>query len=94
MADFDVFEINSMVLGFIAICILIFIVYRKIEFNKYVPGLICIIMVFFAEVFENGSYEEFLDFIENAGILLGAILLFLAALLEFYQSSPKRKNIE
>ena len=42
MVDFNLFNINSMALGIIATCILIFIVYRKIEFNKYVPGLICL----------------------------------------------------
>ena len=30
--------------------------------------------------------------IKNVGILSGAILLFIAALLEYYRSSPKRKN--
>ena len=89
MADFDLFKINSMILVILAICILIFIVYRKIEFNKYVPGLICLTLVLIAEVFENGEYEVFLDFLENAGILSGAILLFIAALLEFYKPNSK-----
>jgi len=92
MVDFGLFNINSMILGIIATCILIFIVYRKIEFNKYVPGLICLILVFIVEVFEIREYEVFFDFLENVGILSGAILLFIAALLEYYQSSPKRKN--
>ena len=90
MVDLDLLEINSMILGFIATCILIFIVYRKIEFSKYVPGLICLTFVFIAEVFENGEYEIIFDFLENAGILAGAILLFIAALREYYESNPMR----
>ena len=92
MVDFNLFDLNSIALGIIVTCILIFIVYRKIEFDKYVPGLICLTLVFIVEVFENGEYDLFFDFFQNAGILSGAILLFIAALLEYYQSSPKRKN--
>lgn len=90
MVDFDLFKINSMIIVILAICILIFIVHRKIEYSKYVPGLICLTLVFIAELFENGEYEMFFDFLENAGILSGAILLFIAALLEYYESHPKR----
>jgi len=93
MADINLLELNSMILGFIATCILIFILYRKIEFNKYVPGLICLTLVFVAEVFENGEYEIILDFLEYAGILAGAILLFIAALMEYYESKPKQKKL-
>ena len=91
MNDFDLFDLNSMIIGCMAICVLILILYKKIDFGKYVPGLICIIIVFIVELFENGSYEEFFDFFEDAGILSGAILLLIAALLEYYKSNPKKK---
>ncbi|MFX1394033.1 MAG: hypothetical protein ACFFAH_10705 [Promethearchaeota archaeon] len=89
MNDIDLFALNSMIIGCFAIFVLIIILLKKIDFNKYVPGLICIIIVFIVEVFEIEIYEEFFDFFEYAGILSGAILLLIAALLEYYKSKRK-----
>ena len=91
MAYFDLIELNSMILGLIAICILIFIFYRKIEFTKYIPGLICLTLVFFSEVFEYGEFKSIFNYLENAGILAGAILLFIAALREYLELNQKSK---
>jgi len=94
MADLEIFELNSMIIGFLAIFVLIFVIRNKIEFSKYVPGLFCIIIVFIIEVFENEMYEEIFDFFENAAFLSGVILLLIAAVKEYYESNPKRKNIQ
>ncbi len=91
MADLNYLELNSMILGLIAICILFFISYRKIEFTKYVPGLICLIFVFIAEVFEYGEFKFIFNYLENVVILAGAILLFIAALKEYFELNQKRK---
>ena len=90
MADFELIELNSMLFGLIAIFILILIIRNKIEFRRYVPGLICVIVIFIVEVFENGFLEEIFDFIENAAILSGAILLLRATLLEYYELKEKQ----
>ena len=88
MSNIDYFDLNSMILGLIAISILILISKKKIEFRIYVPGLICLIIVFIAEVFEDyvtveeGIYYVIIEFFENAGILMGSILLLKAVLNE------------
>lgn len=89
----DLFEFNSMIIGFITICILIVIVYKRINFNKYIPGLICFIIFFFTSVFEVGIYKEFFDFLEDASFLIGAFLLIIAVLFEYYYSNLKRNKI-
>ncbi len=94
MADIEIFEFNSMIIGFLAICVLIFVKRNRLEFSKYVPGLLCIIIVFIIEVFENEMYEEIFDFVENAAFLSGAILLLTATFREYYESNPKRKKFE
>lgn len=93
MNDLELFELYSMIIGCMAICVLLLILHKRIEFSKYVPGLICIILGFFVDVFEDGIYEEFFDFLENASILSGAILLLIAAFFEYYKSNPKKSNI-
>jgi hypothetical protein len=90
MADFELIELNSMLFGIIAFFILILILHKKIEFRRYVPGLICVIAIFIVEIFENGFYEDILDFIENIAILSGAMLLLRATLLEFYELKEKQ----
>ena len=91
MNDLELFDLYSMIIGFIAICVLILILFKKIDFGKYVPGLICMIILFIVEVFENESYEEFFDFFEYTAFLSGAILLVMAAFLEYYKSNLKKK---
>ncbi len=92
MTDVELLALNSMLIGIIAICVLIFIIYNKIEFSIYVPGLVCIISVFILDVFENEVNEEILDFLENALFLSGVILLLIAALLEYHELKRKNKN--
>ncbi|MFX0071437.1 MAG: hypothetical protein ACFFAO_10145 [Candidatus Hermodarchaeota archaeon] len=92
----DFFDFNSMIIGLISISILFLIFKKKIEFRRYIPGLICIIIVFIAEVLEDNlvveedMYYLLSEILENAGILLGSILLLLAALFEYYKSKPKK----
>ena len=92
MADIELLEWNSMLIGIIAIFVLIFIIYNKIEFRIYVPGLVCIISVLILEVFETEVYQEILDFLEYTGFLSGVILLLTAALLEYHELKIKNKN--
>jgi len=94
MAALDIFDLNSMIIGMLAIGVLIFVYRNELEFSKYIPGLFCIIIVFVIEVFENEMYEEVLDFIEHAAFLSGATLLLIAAFKEYYESNPKRKKIQ
>ena len=94
MADIEIFELNSMIIGCLAICVLIFIIRNKIEFKRYVPGLFCIIFVFFVDVFEIEMYEIYFDFLEYGGILSGAILLLIAALKEYNKSNPNKMTID
>ena len=94
MADIEIVELNSLIIGCIAIFVLIFVKRNKLEFSKYIPGLFCIIFVFIIEVFENEMYEEILDFFENAAFLAGVIFLLIATFKEYYESNPKKKNIQ
>lgn len=91
MNDINFFDLNSMIIGIFAFGIFILILYKKIEFSRYIPGLICLIFVFIAEVFEESIYNAFFEFLENVGVLLGSVLLFLAAILEYYKSETKKK---
>ena len=93
MADIEIIELNSLIIGCLAIFVLIFVKRNKLEFSIYIPGLFCIIIVFIIEVFENEMYEEIFDFFENAAFLSGVALLLIAAFKEYYESNPKRKNI-
>lgn len=94
MAEIKIFELNSMIIGCLAICVLVFVIRNKIDFKRYVPGLICIIFVFFVDVFKIETYELYFNFLEYAGILSGAILLLIAALKEYNKSNPKKMTIE
>jgi len=94
MAEIKIFELNSMIIGCLAICVLVFVIRNKIDFKRYVPGLFCIIFVFFVDVFKIETYELYFNILEYAGILSGAILLLIAALKEYNKSNPKKMTIE
>ncbi|MFX0073040.1 MAG: hypothetical protein ACFFAO_18335 [Candidatus Hermodarchaeota archaeon] len=96
MVDIDIIDLNSMIIGFIAIIISILFYKKKLEFLKYLPGFIGIILVFVANSFDDYIFyhRNFFDMLENIGILSGAILLFIAALYELKKENEVNNNHE
>ena len=82
MGDIDIIDLNSMIIGLIAIVISLLYYKKKLQILKYIPGFICIIIIFVVNSFEDFIfyYTDFFNILEIIGILSGAILLFIAAL--------------
>ena len=81
MVDIDILDLNSMIIGIIAIIISLLFYKKKSKISYYLPGIISIVLVFVSNSFDDYIfyYNDLFDILENIGILSGAILLFIAA---------------
>lgn len=95
MVDIDIIDLNSMIIGFIAITISLFYYKKKLDTLKYLPGFICLTLVFVANSFDDYIFyfNDFFDILENIAILSGAILLFIASLYDLKNTNKvNQKN--
>ena len=92
MVDIDILDLNTMIIGFIAIIILYFVYRNKLNFSRYIPGLICLVLIFVANSIDDYIYffGDYSDTIESISIIAGSFLLFTAALLELKKEELER----
>jgi hypothetical protein len=92
--EFDLIEINAMIISLIAIINFPLIIKKRKDFIKYLPGLIFLMMIFIFgfldDLFEFNGFEIF-EILESACILAAAILLLLASLIELHNIFLKWK---
>ena len=95
MVDIDIIDLNSMIIGFIAIIISLLYYKKKLITLIYLPGLIFIVLIFVANSFDDYIFyfNDFFDILENIGILGGAILLFIAALYDLRKGNEANDKI-
>ncbi len=82
MGHLAVVEFIAMIIAIIALINFPFIIKRRKDFVKYLPGIFCIVITFVAEVLEEIFLFNLFAIIEVFSILLGVILLILAALMD------------
>ncbi len=82
MAGLDFVEFNAMIIGIIALINFPFIVKRRKNFIKYLPGMFFLILGFIAENLEEVIFHNFFAFLEQIFILSGAVLLVFAVIME------------
>ncbi|MFX1257086.1 MAG: hypothetical protein ACFFAN_04460 [Promethearchaeota archaeon] len=91
MEEIDLIEFSAMIIALIAIVNIPFIIKRRKDFIKYVPGIVSLILFFIAGNLDDFFKYEVFDIIENACILLGAILLLMASLMDLNETISWKK---
>ena len=89
--EFDLIEINAMIISIIAIVNFPLIIKKRKDFIKYLPGIISLIMLFVFGFLDDLSGSEIFEILESLCILFGAILLLLASLIELHKIFLNRK---
>lgn len=89
--EFDLIEINAMIISIIAIINFPLIIKKRKDFIKYLPGIISLIMLFIFGFLDDLFGSEIFEFLESLCILFGAILLLSASLIELHQIFSKWK---
>ena len=93
MAELELVELNAMIIALIALVNFPFIIKRRKDFVKYLPGIFCLIIAIVAENIEEIYLHDIYAIVENVFLLGGAILLILAALMELDVIFFKIKHI-
>ncbi len=99
MADLELVETVASIIAIIALINFPFIVKRRKDFVKYLPGIFFLVITFVGETIEEIFLYEIFAIIENISLILGAILLIVAALIDLnvisikikYKRLPKKK---
>ena len=94
MAHLELIKFIAMIIALIALINFPFIVKRRKDFVKYLPGIFFLIITFVAEGFEEIFFHELFAIIENVSLLIGVILLIFAALMELDVISIEIKHIK
>ena len=99
MADLELVETVASIIAIISLINFPFIVKRRKDFVKYLPGIFFLVITFVGETIEEIFLYEIFAIIENISLILGAILLIVAALMDLnvisikikYKRLPKKK---
>ncbi len=99
MADLELVETVASIIAIISLINFPFIVKRRKDFVKYLPGIFFIVITFVGETIEEIFLYDIFAIIENISLILGAILLIVAALMDLnvisikikYKRLPKKK---
>lgn len=92
MSELEIVECVAMVISFISVISFYYILKRRKNFSKYLPGIMCLILVFICTTLEDVILFEVFSFLENIFAISGAILLLFASLIEYYDTFLKRKG--
>ncbi len=92
MSELELVEFNAMIIGIVALINFPFIVRRRKDFIKYLPGIFFIILGFIAENLEEVVLHNFFAILEQIFILSGAILLVLALIIELKMNLLKNQE--
>jgi len=83
--EIDLIEINAMIISIIAIINFPLIIKKRKDFIKYLPGIISLIMLFIFGFLDDLFAFEIFEIMESLCILLGAVLLLLASLIDLHK---------
>ena len=83
--EFDLIEINAMIISIIAIINFPLIIKKRKDFIKYLPGIISLIMLFIFGFLDDLFQFDIFQILEILCILSGAILLLLASLIDLHK---------
>ena len=93
MVELEFVEFDAMIIALIALITFPFIVKRRKDFVKYLPGIFFLVFAFVAENIEEIYSSDLFAIIESVLLLLGATLLIFAALMELDIIFIKKKLI-
>ncbi len=93
MAHLEIIKFIAMIIALIALINFPFIIKRRKDFVKYLPGIFFLIITFVAETFEEIFVFDFFAIFENISLLLGVIFLIFATLMELDVISIEIKYI-
>ena len=82
--ELDLIEINAMIISIIAIINFPLIIKKRKDFIKYLPGIVSLIMLFVFGFLDDLFALQIFEILESVCILLGAILLLVASLIELH----------
>ena len=91
MVNLELVETLASVIAVIALINFPFIIKRRKDFVKYLPGIFFLVITFVGETIEEIFLYEIFAIIENISLILGAILLIVAALMDLNVISIKIK---
>ena len=91
MVHLELVETIASIIAIIALINFPFIVKRRKDFVKYLPGIFFLVITFVGEAIEEIFLYELFAIIENISLILGAILLIVAALMDLNVISIKIK---
>lgn len=94
MPAIELVEFIAMIIGIVAFMNFPFIVKRRRDFIKYLPGIFFIVLALIAENIEEIFLHDLFAIIENISILSGAILLLLAVLMELKTVILKNRDLQ
>ena len=92
MGEIELVELSAMIIGIIAFMNFPFVIKRRRDFIKYLPGILFMVLGFVFENIEEVFLHDLFAILENISILLGAILLSMAVLMELDRGILKNRN--
>ncbi len=92
MSELEAIEFTAMIISLIAIINIPYIIKRRKEFIKYLPGFVSLMIYFTADTLDDLFPGIFFVLIEIIAYFFGAILLLIAALIDLKKTFPKRKE--
>ena len=92
MSHIEFVEYIAMIIAIVSLINFPFIVKRRRDFIKFLPGLFFLVLGFIAENIEEVFLHNFFAFLEQIFILSGAILLVLAVIMELKMILPKNQE--
>ena len=91
MAHLELVETIASIIAVFALINFPFIVKRRKDFVKYLPGIFFLVITFLGESIEEIFLYDVFAIIENISLILGASLLIVAALMDLNVISIKIK---
>jgi len=93
MDHIEFVELIAMIIAIISLINFPFIIKRRRDFIKYLPGIFFLILVFVFENIEEIFLHEISAIIENIFLIIGATLLVTAVFIELKKTPSKKKLI-
>jgi len=92
MPELEFVEFNAMIIGIVALLNFPFLIKRRKDFTKYLPGVILMILGFIFENIEEIFFHHLFATLESISIVLGAILLTSAIIIELNMAILKNRD--
>jgi len=92
MAELEAIEFTAMIISLVAIVNIPYIIKRRKDFIKYLPGFVSLMIYLIADNLDDIFPGILFVLIEIIFYFFGAILLLIAALIDLKKTFPKRKE--